>query len=66
VLTGSMMQGDSLPLAMDRAVQFVTLGIRAAFGHSAPHREGIFLERVLPSLNAPVTTSSYSLWEEHQ
>ncbi len=64
VLTGSMMQGDSLPLAMDRAVQFVTLGIRAAFGHSAPPREGIFLERVLNALNAPVTTSSYALWEE--
>ena len=64
VLTGSLMQGDSLPLAMDRAVQFVTLGIRAAFGHSAPHREGIFLERVLSALNAPVTASGYALWEE--
>lgn len=64
VLTGSLMQGDSLPLAMDRAVQFVTLGIRAAFGHGAPCREGIFLERVLGSLNAPVTTSSYALWDE--
>ena len=64
VLTGSLMQGDSLPLAMDRAVQFVTLGIRAAFGHTAPHREGIFLERVLSALNAPVTVSSYALWEE--
>ena len=64
VLTGSLMQGDSLPLAMDRAVQFVTLGIRAAFGHSTPHREGIFLERVLSALNAPVTTSRYALWEE--
>lgn len=64
VLTGSMMQGDSLPLAMDRAVQFVTLGIRAAFGHNAPCREGIFLERVLSALNAPVTASSYALWEE--
>lgn len=64
VLTGSMMQGDSLPLAMDRAVQFVTLGIRAAFGHNSPCREGIFLERVLSALNAPVTTSSYALWEE--
>jgi len=66
VLTGSLMQGDSLPLAMDRAVQFVTLGIRAAFGHSAPQREGIFLERVLNALNAPVTTSSYALWEDNK
>ncbi len=64
VLTGSMMQGDSLPLAMDRAVQFVTLGIRAAFGHNAPSREGIFLERALHSLNAPVVAAGYSLWEE--
>lgn len=64
VLTGSLMQGDSLPLAMDRAVQFVTLGIRAAFGHNAPHREGIFLERVLSALNSPVTASGYALWEE--
>ena len=64
VLTGSLMQGDSLPLAMDRAVQFVTLGIRAAFGHNAPHREGIFLERVLNALNAPVTVAGYALWEE--
>lgn len=63
VLTGSLMQGDSLPLAMDRAVQFVTLGIRAAFGHGAPQREGIFLERILSALNAPVTASSYSLWD---
>ncbi|MDR2605514.1 MAG: pyridoxamine kinase [Desulfovibrio sp.] len=65
VLLGSMMQGDSLPLAMDRAVQFVSMGIRAAFGHGAPLREGIQLERVLNSLNAPVTASGYALWEEN-
>lgn len=64
VLTGSLLQGDSLPLAMDRATQFVNLGIRAAFGHSAPCREGIFLERVLQSLNAPLSRSAYSLWDE--
>lgn len=64
VLTGSLMQGDSLPLAMDRAVQFVTLGIRATFGHKLPHRDGILLERVLSALHAPVTSSSYQLVEE--
>ena len=62
VLTGSLLQGDSLPFAMDRAVQFVTLGIRAAFGHNAPHREGIFLERVLGALTAPVSSTTYSLF----
>ncbi|MDR3176322.1 MAG: pyridoxamine kinase [Desulfovibrio sp.] len=65
VLTGGMLQGDSLPLAMDRAAQFVTMGIRATFGHSSPAREGIFLEHVLNGLNAPVTASSYVPWEEN-
>lgn len=54
VLTGSLIQGDSLPLALDRAVQFVTLGIRATFGLGMPTREGILLERVLPSLLTPL------------
>ena len=61
VLTGALLQGDSLPIALDRAVHFVSLAIRATFGHGAPEREGILLERVLPSLNAPVTMSSYQL-----
>lgn len=64
VLTGSLMQGDSLPIAMDRAVQFVTMGIRATFGHNSPSREGILLERTLDTLRAPITVSSYELLEE--
>lgn len=55
VLTGSLVLGDSLPLALDRAVQFATLGIRATFGLGLPTREGILLERILPSLRAPLT-----------
>ena len=38
VLTGSLLQGDSLAIALDRAVQFVTLGIRATFGQGLPNR----------------------------
>lgn len=59
VLTGSLLRGDSLPIAMDRAVQFVTLGIRATFGHGLPTREGIALERVLPILQTPMLESHY-------
>jgi Pyridoxal/pyridoxine/pyridoxamine kinase len=66
VLTGALMQGDSLPVAMDRAVQFVTLGIRAAFGHKAPEREGIYLERVLMTLLEPVTSLRYRLIAERK
>lgn len=66
VVTGSLLQGDSLPIAIDRAVQFVTLGIRATFGHDLPTRNGILLERVLHTLNAPMTTSSYTLLHEEE
>lgn len=61
VITGALLQGDSLPLSLDRAVQFVSLAIRATFGHNVPEREGVLLERVLPSLNAPVSLSSFEV-----
>lgn len=61
VITGSILQGDSLPLALDRAVQFVSIAIRASFGHDMPNREGVLLERVLNNLRAPVTSSSYEI-----
>jgi pyridoxine kinase len=62
VLTGCLLQGDSLPVAMDRAVQFVVRAMLATFGHSTPHRDGVFLERVLPTLRAPYTEASYTLF----
>ena len=55
VLTGGLVLGDTLSLALDRSVQFVTLGIRATFGHNLPTREGILLERILDTLRTPVT-----------
>lgn len=61
VITGALLQGDSLPLSLDRAVQFVSLAIRATFGHNVPEREGVLLERVLPCLNAPISLSSFEL-----
>ena len=61
VITGSLMQGDSLPIALDRAVQFILTGIRATFGYEYDNREGILLERILPTLQAPVQISSYEL-----
>ncbi len=63
VITGSLLQGDSLPIALDRAVQFVSVAIRATFGYNYPPREGVLLERVLPNLTAPVTTMSYEILE---
>jgi len=62
VITGSLLQGDNLPLALDRAVQFVSMSIRASFGHNIPNREGVLLERVLNNLRAPITSSSYEIF----
>lgn len=63
VVVGSILQGDSLPIALDRGVQFITTGIRASYGYEYPRREGILLERVLGSLNLPVLSGSYELLE---
>lgn len=61
VLTGALLQGDSLPIALDRAVQFISYGVRATFGHNYDTREGIMLERILKNLDNPVTMGTYEL-----
>ncbi len=61
VITGSLMQGDSLPLALDRAAQFTLQGIRSTFGYEYNNMEGIMLEKVLNNLNTPIQVSSYEL-----
>jgi len=64
VLTGSLLQGDNLPVALDRSVQFVTQAIRASYGFDYPRRNGVLLERVLGNLNGPVTLGTYEWMEE--
>lgn len=61
VITGSLIQGDNLPMAIDRAVQFISIAVRATFGYKYHSNEGIMLEKVLSSLNMPVQISSYQL-----
>ncbi|WP_020613751.1 pyridoxamine kinase [Sediminispirochaeta bajacaliforniensis] len=63
VVVGSILQGDSLPIALDRAVQFISVAIRATFGYKIPNREGVLLERVLGNLNIPIVAGSYELIE---
>ncbi len=62
VITGSLLQGDSLPIALDRAVRFTTMGVRATFGYDYNTDQGILLERILDTLVAPVQTSSYEIF----
>ena len=63
VVTGSILQGDSLPIALDRGVQFITAAIRASYGYKYPEREGVLLERVLGNLKLPVLASTYEILE---
>lgn len=63
VITGSLMQGDSLPIALDRATQFILQGIRATFGYEYNNLEGIMLEKVIHNLDMPIQISSYELVE---
>ena len=61
VLTGALLQGDSLPVAMDRGAQFVATAIRATFGYREKelgHHE-VLLERALNTLTTPVKNTSY-------
>jgi len=63
VILGSLLQGDSLPIALDRAVQFTTLAVKASFGYDLPRREGVLLERVLGHLKAPLASITYEIVE---
>jgi len=67
VIVGSILQGDSLPIALDRAVSFASLGVRATFGYPGKPLEGIMLERILPSLSQAVQPTSYQIldWKNH-
>ena len=55
------MQGDSLPVAIDRATQFILQGIRATFGYEYNNLEGIMLEKVLRNLETPIQVCTYEL-----
>jgi pyridoxine kinase len=64
VVTGCLLQGDSLPIALNRAVQFITTAIRAAYGHQHDPKHGIYLEKVLPNLNAPFQPTGFVMLDE--
>jgi pyridoxine kinase len=61
VLTGSLLQGDSLPIAIDRSSQFVANAIRITFGYSGLGHNEILLERALKNLLSPVLSENYHL-----
>lgn len=63
VLIGALIQGDSLPMAIERATRFVSLAIKTTYGYRTDTKEGVMLEKVLPSLFNRETDANYSIIE---
>ncbi len=61
VMIGSLLQGDSLPVALDRATQFISQCIKASYGFNYPKRNGVLLEKELGILKMPVVISGYEM-----
>ena len=51
VLTGSLLNGDSLPMAMNKAVSFLSLAIKTSYGYNIPKCNGVMFERVIAKLS---------------
>ena len=62
-ITGCMLNGDSLPEALDRAVHFINMGIKATFGYTHNPLDGMNQEKVLHYLNEPLPYYKYELVE---
>lgn len=62
VMTGALLQGDSLPVAVSRAVDFVSGAIRTTFECNFPPREGIIFEKALHTLTKPPDGICYELF----
>lgn len=50
IVVGSVLKGDSLPIAMARATQFLELTIKRTFSYGTDKRHGVMLEQTLPWL----------------
>ncbi|MBQ5316144.1 MAG: pyridoxamine kinase [Oscillospiraceae bacterium] len=61
VLTGSVLKGDSLPIAMNRASEFLELAIMTTFSYDTDVRDGIMLESCLEYLTSHKQMSGYEL-----
>lgn len=59
VLTGSIIRGDSLPIAMNRATAFLERAIKTTYSYSTDTRDGIMLENCLDFLITNPTLCDY-------
>ncbi len=59
VLTGSLLKGDSLPIAINRATEFSQLAIKTTYSYNGETRNGVMFEKVLGWLNDNNTLGKY-------
>lgn len=59
VLTGGLLKGDSLPIAMDRATNFAQITIKTTYSYGLEPRNGVMFEPVLSWLSSNNTLSSF-------
>lgn len=61
VLTAALLAGESLPMAMDRATDYVGLTIKTTYGYSTDPREGVMLEDTLERLTHRDLSGGYTV-----
>lgn len=59
VLTGSLLKGESLPIAMDRATKFAQIAIKNTYSYGTEPRAGVMFESVLSWLAENETMSDF-------
>ncbi len=61
ILVGALLNGDSLPIAMERATRFLEIAIRTTFSYGTDPRHGVMLESCLSWLLEPQNFDRYEL-----
>ncbi|MCL2068757.1 MAG: bifunctional hydroxymethylpyrimidine kinase/phosphomethylpyrimidine kinase, partial [Oscillospiraceae bacterium] len=59
VLTGGVLSGDSLPMAMERATRYLELTIKTTYSYGTDTRCGVMLEKTLGWLTQHNLTAGY-------
>ena len=61
VMIGCLLQGESLPVSLDRAMQFISQCIKASYGFNYPKRNGVLLEKELGFLHTQPAISDFEI-----
>ena len=61
LLTGALLSGDSLPLAINRAARFVSMAIKTTFGYGTDPRHGVMLEKLMPEIARRELPADYQI-----